>query len=71
MFAKECEARKELGRAEKIYLEMGLPEEAIKMYKNHREWEKMLSLFSLYRPDNLKNAHLLVAKKVQEEGRLG
>lgn len=30
----------------------------------------MLKLFSIYRPENMKNAHFLIAKKMEEEENL-
>ena len=30
----------------------------------------MLKLFSIYRPESLKNAHLLIGKKLEEEDKL-
>lgn len=69
-YAKNYERSKEYKFAEKIYIEIKKPEQAIKMYKNLQNWDKMLRLFSLYRPENMKNAHYLIAKKLQEEGNL-
>ena len=63
-YAKDYEKKKEYKFAEKIYIEIKQPEQAIKMYKNLQNWDKMLKLFSLYRPENMKNAHFLIAKKL-------
>lgn len=66
-YAKTYENQKDYSFAEKIYIEIKMPEHAIKMYKGLQQWDKMLKLFSLYRPENIKSAHLLIAKKLQEE----
>ena len=34
------------------------------MYKARGEWEKMLKLFSIYKPEHLKDAHGWIGKKL-------
>jgi len=68
--AKELETVGKYEEAEKLYVEIKHPEHAIKMYKNLGQWDKMLKLFSIHRPENLKDAHNWIAKKLEEEDQL-
>lgn len=68
--AKNLESEGSFEVAEKLYIEIKKPELAIKMYKAQGNWDRMLRLFAHYRPENLKEAHLLIARKLEEEGNL-
>lgn len=67
---RQAEKEKRYEEAEKLFVEGGKPELAIKMYKTASLWDKMLKLFSLYRPENLKEAHILVGRRLEEEEQL-
>ena len=67
-YAKSLESEGDCEMAEKLYIEIKKPELAIKMYKTQGNWDRMLRLFAYYRPENLKEAHLLIARKLEEEG---
>ena len=66
--AKNCQKEKNFEFAEKLYIEIKKPELAIKMYKGLENWDKMLKLFSIYRPNDLKKAHILIGKNLEKSG---
>jgi len=68
--AKEFEKLGRLDDAEKLYLEIKKPELAIRMFKSMGQYDRMLRLFSLHRPENLKEAHNWIGKKLEEEDQL-
>ncbi len=68
--AAEFYKNKEFTKAEQLYVTMGEPERAIKLYKNLENWDKMLQLFAMHRPESLKNAHLLIGRKHEEKENL-
>lgn len=70
-YAQSFQTNQDYEMAEKIFIEIQMPEQAIKMYKGIQKWNKMLKLFSIYRPESLKNAHLLIGKKLEEDEQLG
>ena len=69
-FAEDFFTNQQFNKAEQIYIIMGEPERAIKMYKKIENWDKMLELFAKNRPDSLKNAHILIGKKQEEKENL-
>lgn len=66
-FAQKFLALKDFAFAEILFVEMKEPQRAIKMYKKIEDWDKMLKMFAAHRPENLKNAHVLIARKLEEK----
>jgi intraflagellar transport protein 172 len=67
---RELEKAGSLEDAERIYIEIKKPESAIKMYKTLGQFDKMLRMFSIYRPENLKEAHNWIGKRQEEDDQL-
>lgn len=65
--AYEFEKRGDYVMAERLFIETGKSENAIKMYKEKGMYDHMLRLFVVYRPDNLKEAHRWIGKKMEED----
>lgn len=65
--ALELEKNLKYEEAENLYIEIKWPELAIKMYKAHCNWDKMLKLFAIYWPENLKDAHNWIGKRLEED----
>ena len=61
----------QLHDAEKVFLSLGLSDEAIRMYKKHSKWTEMLRLFKEYRRENLKDAHILIGKRLEKNKEYG
>ena len=56
--------------AEKLYVIAGEHDMAINMYKTIKQYDNMLRLVSLHRPDFLKNTHMMVAQLLEADKNL-
>ena len=56
--------------AERLYLTVDEPDLAINMYKKAQQYDHMIRLVSKFRPDLLKDTHLNIAQKLENEGNL-
>lgn len=68
LFCGHAESMAQSGKlkeAEKVYLSLGLSDEAIRMYKKKAKWKDMLRLFKEFRRENLKEAHVLIGKRLE------
>lgn len=68
--AKALEAKGDLHAAERIYLKVNEPDNAIIMYKKARDTVNMIRLVAEYRPDYLLKTHLSLASQAEKEGNL-
>ena len=59
-----------LKEAEKLYIMAGEQDIAINMYRTTKQYDNMIKLVSTYRPDFLKNTHLLVAQLLEADKNL-
>jgi intraflagellar transport protein 172 len=66
--AQEMEKKSKFKDAEKLYLTIGEPDIAITMYKNHRHYEDMVRLVSIYHKDLLSDTHQYLGKTLEAEG---
>ncbi|CAH0385245.1 unnamed protein product [Bemisia tabaci] len=65
---KRLEEMKELEEAELVYLSIEKPDLAITMYKNYKDYDKMLHLVSQYHPELLATTQIHLAQECAEEG---
>ncbi|TPX67270.1 hypothetical protein SpCBS45565_g03981 [Spizellomyces sp. 'palustris'] len=66
--ARELEAQGKLKDAEKLYLTVNEPDLAINMYKNHKQYDQMIRLVTMYHKDLLVETHIYLAKSLETEG---
>jgi intraflagellar transport protein 172 len=74
LFCGHAETLSEGGKlreAEKVYLSLGLSDEAIRMYKKESQWRDMLRLFKEFRRENLKEAYVLIGKRLENSKEYG
>ncbi|ORC89482.1 intraflagellar transport protein 172 [Trypanosoma theileri] len=65
--AKQLEAKGDYAGAERIYLKVDEPDQAIVMYKKTRDYTNMIRLVQAYRPDYLLKTHLSLAAQFEKE----
>lgn len=65
--AEQYETRGKLKEAEKLYIIAEEEDIAINMYKQAKQYDHMIRLVSKYRPDYLKDTHLMVASLLEKE----
>ena len=68
--ARGFQAKGKLVEAERLFLEADEIGSAIDMYKNHRDFERLVQLVSDHRADSLDETCLYVAKELEKEGQL-
>ncbi len=68
--AQKLEEKGNLKDAEKLYLTVDQPDDAIQMYKKNSSYDNMIRLISKYRKNLLKTTHQAIAQKFQTEGNL-
>lgn len=68
--AKQLEAKGDYAGAERIYLKVNEPDQAIVMYKRGRDFTNMIRLVQAYRPDYLLKTHLSLGAQFEKEGNL-
>ena len=68
--AIKYEQEGKLKEAEKLYLMAGEQDIAINMYRTTKQYDNMIKLVTTYRPDFLKNTHLLVAQLLEADKNL-
>lgn len=66
--AKQLESKGDYAAAERIYLKVNEPDQAIVMYKKTRDFTNMVRLVQVYRPDYLLKTHLSLATQFEKEG---
>ncbi|CUG89196.1 WD40 repeat-containing protein, putative [Bodo saltans] len=66
--AKLLESRGDYANAERIFLKINEPDQAIVMYKKARDYTNMIRLVAAYRPDFLAKTHLALAGQFEKEG---
>ncbi|EGF80053.1 hypothetical protein BATDEDRAFT_11418, partial [Batrachochytrium dendrobatidis JAM81] len=66
--AKEMEAKLKFHEAEKLYLTVDEPDLAINMYKNHKQYDQMIRLVTVYHKDLLSETHVYLGKTLETEG---
>ncbi|KAF5219351.1 hypothetical protein ECC02_007687 [Trypanosoma cruzi] len=65
--AKQLETKGDYAGAERIYLKVNEPDQAIVMYKKSRDYTNMIRLVQAYRPDYLLKTHLSLAAQFEKE----
>ncbi|CAD2220997.1 hypothetical protein, conserved [Angomonas deanei] len=65
--AKQLEAKEDYAGAERIYLKVNDPDQAIVMYKRTRDFTNMIRLVQSYRPDFLLKTHLSLGAQFEKE----
>ncbi|EPY19231.1 intraflagellar transport 172, partial [Strigomonas culicis] len=65
--AKQLETKGDYAGAERIYLKVNEPDQAIVMYKRTRDFTNMIRLVQVYRPDYLLKTHLSLATQFEKE----
>lgn len=68
--AKQLEAKGDYAGAERVYLKVSEPDQAIVMYKKTREFTNMIRLVQMYRPDYLLKTHLSLGAQFEKENNL-
>ena len=68
--AQSMEAEGKFKEAERLYLTVRDPDNAINMYKKARKYDHMIRLVAAYRKDLLKETHLHLAQQLEMEGGL-
>ncbi|CCW70318.1 unnamed protein product [Phytomonas sp. Hart1] len=68
--AKQLEAKGDYTGAERVYLKVNDPDQAIVMYKKLRDTTNMIRLVQAYRPDFLFKTHLSLAAQFEKESNL-
>ncbi|KAI9178878.1 hypothetical protein H9P43_005540 [Blastocladiella emersonii ATCC 22665] len=63
--AHEKEVRGAVKEAEKLYLILGEPDLAINMYKNLKDYDKMVELVAVYHKDLLGETHVFLGKTLE------
>ena len=67
--ARRLEAAGKLKEAEKLYIMVNEPDEAINMYKKNRHYDQMIRLVTQYRKDLLTETHLHLAQQLEAENK--
>lgn len=65
--AKQLETKGDYAGAERIYLKVNEPDQAIVMYKRSRDFTNMIRLVQAYRPDYLLKTHLSLGAQFEKE----
>eukprot|EP00796_Vickermania_ingenoplastis_P010031 gene10031-7008_t len=68
--ARQLEAKGDYAGAERIYLKVNEPDQAIVMYKRSRDFTNMIRLVQAYRPDYLLKTHLSLGAQFEKENNL-
>lgn len=68
--AKQLETKGDYAGAERIYLKVNEPDQAIVMYKRTRDFTNMIRLVQAYRPEYLLKTHLSLATQFEKENNL-
>ena len=68
--AKQLEAKGDYTGAERIFVKVNEPDQAIIMYKKARDFTNMVRLVQTYRPDYVLKTHLSLAAQFEKEGNL-
>ena len=66
--AKQLESKGDYAGAERVFLKVNEPDQAIVMYKKARDFVNMVRLVQAYRPDFLVKTHLSLAGQFEKEG---
>nr|CCC93338.1 unnamed protein product [Trypanosoma congolense IL3000] len=66
--AKRLETKGDYAGAERIYIKVNEPDQAIVMYKKARDYTNMIRLVQAYRQDFLPKTHLSLAGQFEKEG---
>ncbi|KXS17578.1 hypothetical protein M427DRAFT_121993 [Gonapodya prolifera JEL478] len=64
----ECDGR--LKDAERLYVMVGEADQAISMYKNHKQYDQMLRMVEVHHSELLMETHLFLAKTLEADGDL-
>lgn len=68
--AKQLETKGDYAGAERIFLKVNEPDQAIVMYKRSRDFTNMIRLVQAYRPDYLLKTHLSLGAQFEKENNL-
>ncbi|KAJ9575458.1 hypothetical protein L9F63_007663, partial [Diploptera punctata] len=66
--ARILEEEGKLREAEKLFLYVSEPDQAISMYKKHRQYEQMMRLVKQYHNELVSTTHLHLAQEMEAEG---
>lgn len=67
--AKNMETKSKFRDAEKIYITIGEPDQAIQMYKNLEMFDSMIRLIERYHKDLVESTHMNLARQLEGKGK--